>query len=187
MIVSTLVGNLDYPENKEIHYETDKERFYLVSLSFGDCTIPAVCSEFLLKDTKGKVQVQGYVTSTYKNMNGKRRLFTYFQIINLASVKEEVPFDDTVVSDVTVTRVGNFQISEKNGRAYLPLVGICYTGPKRSAVIHMLATETIARQLKSIKVGTKLVITGHFHQRGEPIEIILSDVKESLGKEEAPC
>ena len=187
MVISTLVGTLDYPAEKVIHYKTDKEKFYLVTLMFGECKIPAVCSEFLLKEIKGKVEVQGYVNSTYKLIEGKRKLFTFFQIINIAKVEEDIPDNDIVTVAVTITRVGDFQISEKNGRAYLPLVGICYIGHKKSAVIHMLATETIARQLKDIKTDTKLVAAGHFHQRGEPVEIILSEVKNLQGKEEVTC
>ena len=187
MVISTLVGTLDYPAEKVIHYKTDKEKFYLVGLMFGECRIPAVCSEFLLKDIKGKVEVQGYINSTYKVIEGKRKLFTFLQIINIAEMEEDTQDDDVVVVDVTITHVGDFQISEKNGRAYLPLVGICYIGHKKSAVIHMLATETIARQLKDIKPDTKLVAAGHFHQRGEPVEIILSVVKSLQGKEEGAC
>lgn len=185
MVISTLVGSISYPEEKEVLYSNPNERFFKVSLSFGACTIPAVCSEFLLRDIEGKVSVQGYLTSTYRNIDGKRRLFTYFQIIDITPVHEDVEDYDVIDLDVILTKIGDFKISERNGRAYLPLVGKCYTGYKRSAVIHMLATETLARQLKDAKVDDKLVAAGHIHQRGEPIEIVLTEVKELTGKEEA--
>ena len=48
----------------------------------------------------------------------------------------------------------------------------------------MLAIEGIARKLRSIKVGDKIVATGHLHKRGEPVQVVLAEVSEITRKEE---
>ena len=183
MEISTLVGNICYPKDKTIQYENKGEKFYLVDLAFNGYSIPAVCSEYLLKDIEGRASVKGYISSTYHHVEGKRKLFTFFYITDLEKVSGDTEFSDMVKLDIVLTKIGKFKISDKNGRAYLPLVGKCYIGYKKSAIIHMLASETNARQLKDCKVDDRIVATGYIHQRGVPIQVVLADVVSIHRKE----
>lgn len=184
MILSTIVGHVNVPKDAEPWYVLENEKFYKVGIRMNETLIPAVCSEYFIPEFKGRLRLQGYITNTYIMVDGKRKLFTYFRIMNVSSVEDDTPDGDNINLEVTVTRVGEMVVNRDNGRTYLSLVGRCHINRNRTAVVHMLAIEGIARKLRSIKIGDKIVATGHLHKRGEPVQVVLAEVSEITRKEE---
>lgn len=182
MTQSTIVGTIEELDKKIPQYKHNDEQFYTLKLFFEGFAIPLVVSEYLLDGVKGKVAVTGYLNSTYIRKEGrKRQLFTYFQVIDITGVSDSIEDYDIVNVDVEVTHVGEYTTKNRYGRAFLPIIGKSHIGDDRWAVIHLLAIERFARQLKKVQVGDHLVCKGHFHHRGEPIQLVISQLS---GKEE---
>lgn len=184
MRLSTITGTIIREEPISIFKIVDKEKFYEVRILINNCNIPAVCSEFLLKDIKEKASMRGYLACEYMPTATKRKLYTFFQVLDASPVTSEIADVNIIELKFEIMKLNPFSVDKISGKVRMGLIGRYYTGDKKTAIIHMLSMESTARKLRNAKPGDKVVASGYIHSRGEPIEIVITDIERIQRKEE---
>lgn len=182
MQISTLVATLG--EDRKIHNVTDGEPFILTSLVFNKFSLPMLCSDYILCNLHGRVEVLGYLTCEYVVRDGRKSLFTYLQAVDIKAVSEETPEVNSINISAKLTKVGEFRVYDKTTKVSILVIGRHSCPDGKTSVLHMKAIGSAARKLKGATPEQHITGSGYINPRGVPLEIILTkaEFKEKGGR-----
>lgn len=172
MQISTIIATLG--EDRKIYKVVDDEPFILTSLNFKRFSIPMLCSDYILNNLQGKVEVLGYIACEYVYKDGRKSLFTYFQAVDIKQVPEDTAEVNSINISAKLTKIGEYRVYEKTTKVSLLLIGRQPCADSKTSLVHMKAIGSAARKLKSATAGQHITGSGYINHRGVPIEVILT-------------
>lgn len=179
MEVGYITGTVSYPEEDEVLYESHGEKYYLANINCNGHNIPVSISMYLADGVNGRYRLIGSMANTHRRVNNTRKLFTYFRVLDIEGIGDDVEDKNEVRATVQLAEDVKYTVN-KSGKVIADFSAHVYDD-KDSPILHFQGAGPIARRLKRKHKNDIITVTGHVIQRRNVLRILVDDfeVKEA--------
>lgn len=172
MALGYIIGTVTYPEEEEVLYESHGEKCLLANVHCENSDIPISISEYLV-GKEGRYTLTGSMANTHRQIDNARRLFTYFRVLDINKVGDDVKDGNKLTVKVQLAADVKYTVNDKGKVLADFSAHLCES--KDSTILHFQGAGPMARRLKRGRKNDIMTVTGHVINRRKVLRIVVDD------------
>lgn len=153
-------------------------------MKFNGCEFDFVISQYLLKDAKGTVTLNGYLRSDNLKDTPKGHLYTYFMCTEMLPANGDSN-ESVVCLQGKIAKCGRL-VTQANGSQLMSVVIRSRSDDGHTSILHMVVRDKLARYISSLNEveGLSVQAEGKLQSKHSSVELNVSVLRIN-GKEVA--